>query len=78
VPVATTTSTTVVQCQRIGNWITLQASATSNTVSGKANLPSGSTEVAYVTAKQTIGTGPIVSIKAVAADDAPSTLVIIR
>jgi hypothetical protein len=73
VPVATTTSTTVVSASGNGYWITLHASAT-NTVSGKVNLPSSSTEVAYVTAKQTIGTGPIVSIKTVAADDAPSTL----
>jgi len=69
VPVATTTSTTVVSASGIGNWITLQASAT-HTVSGKVTLnPVSATEVAYVTARQTIGTEPVVTVKSAAADE---------
>ena len=71
VPVTTTTS--VVDVSDSGTPITLHASATSNTVSGKATLnPASTTEVAYVAAKQTFGTAPIVTVKSVAADDSMS------
>ena len=54
--------------------ITMPVSATHN-VSGTAILnPTSSTEVAYVAAKQTFGTAPIVTVKFVAADDSTTTL----
>lgn len=69
VPVASTTSTIDVSTSGSGNWITLQASAANNSVSGTATLsPPSTTAVAYVTAKQTIGTGPVVTVDSVAAD----------
>jgi len=70
VPVASTTSTTDVSTSGSGNWITLPVSAANNTVSGTATLsPPSTTAVAYVTAKQTIGTGrPVVTVDSVAAD----------
>jgi hypothetical protein len=69
VPVASSTSTTDVSTSGSGNWITLPVSATNNTVSGTATLnPPSTTEVAYVTAKQTFGTGPVVTVNSVAAD----------
>ena len=71
VPVTTTTG--VVDVSDSGTPITLHASATSNTVSGTAILnPASATEVAYVAAKQTFGTAPIVTVKSVAADDSMS------
>lgn len=70
VPVATTTS--VVNVSASGTPITLPVSAT-HTVGGTAILnPTSTTEVAYVTAKQTIGTTPVVTVKSVAADDTSS------
>ncbi len=72
VPVASTTS--VVDISTSGIPVTLPLSATS-TVSGTAVLnPTSQTEVAYVTAQQTIGSVPVVTVKSVAADDtsAPS------
>jgi hypothetical protein len=67
VPVASTTS--IVNLSNIGMPIALPASAT-RTVSGTATLnPASSTEVAYVAAKQTFGTAPVVTVKEVAADD---------
>jgi Domain of unknown function (DUF4382) len=76
VPVATTTS--LLDLNTSGTPITLPASATSRTVSGTETLSpalaSDSTTVAYVTAKQTFGTAPIVTVKFVAADDSTLTL----
>lgn len=67
VPVASGTS--IVDISTSAAPITLPASA-ARAVSGTAVLnPSSSTEVAYVTAKQTLGTGPVVAVKFVAADD---------
>ena len=67
VPVASTTSITVLSTT--GAPITLPVSLT-RTISGTAVLnPASSTEVAYVAAKQTFGTAPIVTVKFVAADD---------
>ncbi|MBF8250644.1 MAG: DUF4382 protein, partial [Deltaproteobacteria bacterium] len=79
VPVVTTTSTTVVSTSGSGNWITLPVSET-RSISGSAILnPASSTEVAYVAAKQNIGSAPIppnpspiVTVKFVAADDTAS------
>lgn len=68
VPVTTTTS--MVDVSDGGTPITLHVSAKSNIVSGKATLnPASTTEVAYVAAKQTFGTAPIVTVKSVAAED---------
>lgn len=70
VPVASTTS--VVILSNTAMPIALPVSAT-HIVSGKATLsPTSSTEVAYVAAKQTFGTAPIVTVKFVAADDSAS------
>ena len=67
VPVATATS--VVNISASGIPVTLPVSAT-HTVSGTVVLnPVSATEVAYVAAKQTIGTVPVVTVKSVAADD---------
>ena len=67
VPVANATS--VVNVSNNVTRITLPVSATHN-VSGTAVLnPTSSTEVAFVAAKQTFGTAPIVTVKFVAADD---------
>ncbi len=67
VPVASTTS--IAFLSTTGTPITLPVSAT-RTISGTATLnPASSTEVAYVTAKQTFGASPTVSVKFVAADD---------
>lgn len=72
VPVATSTS--VVDISTSAAPITLPASAT-HTVSGTAVLnPTSATEVTYVTAKQTFGTAPVVTVKFVAADDSTTTL----
>jgi hypothetical protein len=69
VPVASTTSVALLSSS--GTPITLPVSSTNNTISGTAVLsPISSTEVAYVAAKQTFGTTPIVTVKFVAADDA--------
>ena len=71
VPVASTTS--VVILSNNVTPITLQVSATSNTIGGTAVLnPTSSTEVAYAAAKQTFGTAPIVTVKSVAADELAS------
>lgn len=71
VPVATATS--VVNVSVIGAPISLPVSAASHTVSGTAVLnPASSTEVAYVSAKQTFGAAPIVTVKSVYADDLAS------
>jgi len=74
VPVSTTTS--MVDVSDNVTPITLHVSATNNTVSGTVTLnPASLTdEVAYVTAKQTFSPAPTVTVKSVAADDAPSTL----
>jgi hypothetical protein len=68
VPVASTTSISVLSTA--GAPIALPASAT-NTVSGTATLnPPSATEVAYVQAQQTLGSGtPVVTLASVAADD---------
>jgi hypothetical protein len=67
VPVASDTS--VVNLSNIGMPITLLASGT-HTISGTETLnPVSSTAVGYVTAKQTFGTTPTVTVKQVAADD---------
>jgi len=68
VPVLATTS--VVYVSDDITPITLPVSATNNTVSGTVTLnPVSTTEVAYVSAKQMIGTTPVVTVKSVAADD---------
>ena len=70
VPVASATS--VVSLSNTATPITLPVSAT-RIVSGNAILsPTSSTEVAYVAAKQSFGTAPIVTVKFVAADDSAS------
>jgi len=67
VPVASTTS--VVDLSTDAAPITLPVSVTHN-VSGTAVLnPTSTTETAYVAAKQTFGTAPVVTVKFVAADD---------
>ncbi|MFD2270644.1 hypothetical protein ACFS07_04565 [Undibacterium arcticum] len=68
VPVASTTSTVVVSTNAAP--ISLAAAATADrTISGIASLnPVSSTEVAYVTAKQSFATGPTVAIKYQGAD----------
>lgn len=67
VPVASSTSIAILSSSGVP--ITLQPSAT-HIVSGTATLnPASSTEVAYVAAKQAVGTVPIVTVKFVAADD---------
>jgi len=67
VPVVSTTSVAILSSTVTP--ITLPVSAT-HSVSGTAILnPTSSTEVAYVAAKQTFGTAPIVTVKFVAADD---------
>ena len=72
VPVASTTS--IVNVSNNVTPITMPVSAANN-VSGTALLnPASSTEVAYVAAKQTFGTAPIVTVKFVAADDSTTTL----
>ncbi|MBK5103872.1 MAG: DUF4382 domain-containing protein [Burkholderiales bacterium] len=67
-------STSVVEISTSAEPITLPVSATHD-VSGTAVLKdsASSTEVAYVTAKQTIGTAPVVTVKFVAADDTSTT-----
>ena len=68
VPVTTTTSE--VSLSDSGTPLTLQASVTNNTVSGTVTLdPVSTTEVAYVTAKQTLGIAPTITMRSVAADD---------
>ncbi|MGC2047774.1 MAG: DUF4382 domain-containing protein [Gallionella sp.] len=63
----------IVDISDSGTPITLHASATNHTVSGTATLnPTSTTEVAYVTAKQTFGAAPVVTVKSVAADDSSS------
>jgi len=70
VQVASTTS--VVNLSNTATPITLPVSAT-HIVSGTETLnPTSSTQVAYVAAKQTFGTVPIVTVKFVAADDSAS------
>ena len=70
VPVTSATSVTAVSNNVTP--ITMPVSTT-RTVSGTAVLnPASSTEVAYVAAKQTFGTAPVVTIKFVAADDTAS------
>jgi len=70
VPIASPTS--VVNVSDNGTPISLLASGT-HTVSGTAVLnPTSTTEVAYVTAKQSFGTSPTVTVKFVAADDSSS------
>lgn len=67
--VLVTTSTSVVPVSNTVTRITMPASST-RTVSGTAVLnPVSSTEVAYVSAKQTFGTAPTVTVKSMAADD---------
>lgn len=67
VPVASTTSIAILSSSGVP--ITLPLSAT-HIVSGTATLnPASSTEVAYVAAKQAVGTVPIATVKFVAADD---------
>ncbi|MDP2239167.1 MAG: DUF4382 domain-containing protein [Burkholderiales bacterium] len=70
VPVASTTS--IVNLSNSVTPITLPVSAT-RIVSGTTTLnPTSLTEVAYVAAKQTFGTAPVVTVKFVAADDSAS------
>ena len=70
VPVASTTSIAILSSSAVP--ITLPVSAT-HTVSGTATLnPTSSTEAAYVTAKQTIGIAPVVTVKSIAAADLAS------
>ncbi|HUX64664.1 DUF4382 domain-containing protein [Sulfuricella sp.] len=70
VPVASTTSIAILSNTAMP--ITLPVSST-HIVSGTATLnPTSSTEAAYVAAKQTFGTAPIVTVKFVAADDSTS------
>jgi len=72
VPVASATS--IVNVSNNVTPITMPVSTTQK-VSGTALLnPTSSTEVAYVAAKQTFGTAPIVTVKFVAADDSTTTL----
>lgn len=67
VPIANTTS--IVKVSTSMSPITLPTSAT-HTVSGTATLnPPSTTEAAYVAAKQTFGTGPVVTVKFAMADD---------
>jgi len=67
VPVASASSVAILSSSGVP--ITLPVSAT-HIVSGTAILnPASSTEVAYVAAKQSFGTAPIVTVKFVAADD---------
>lgn len=67
VPVAGTTS--IVNLSNNVTPITLPVSAT-HIVSGTATLnPASSTEAAYVAAKQTFGTTPVITVNSVAADD---------
>lgn len=68
VPVVSATSVAILSSS--GTPITLPVSSV-RTVSGAATLnPASSTEIAYVAAKQTIGTTvPLVTVKSVAADD---------
>jgi len=67
VPVDSTTS--VVEISTSAAPISLPVSATHD-VSGTAVLdPASTTEVTYVTAKQTVGAAPVVTVKFVAADD---------
>jgi len=67
VPVATVTSITVLSTDVAP--ITLPASSTHN-LSGTETLnPTSSTVVAFATAKQAVGTVPVVTVKFVAADD---------
>ncbi len=66
VPVASTVSTTIVSTSTAR--LTLPTSATKN-VSGTVTLnPASTTEVAYVAAKQTFGSGPTVTVATKAAD----------
>jgi hypothetical protein len=70
VPVTSTTSIAILSSSAVP--ITLPLSAT-HIVSGTATLnPASPTEVAYVAAKQAIGTAPIATVKFVAADDLAS------
>jgi len=74
VPVSTTISEVVIS--NSGTPLTLQVSASNNTVSGTATLsPVSTAEVAYVSAKQTLGAAQIVTVKSVAADDMTGTYV---
>lgn len=67
VPVASSTS--IVNISTSAAPITMPVSAT-HKVSGTTVLnPASSTEVAYVTAKQTFGAAPVMTVKFVAADD---------
>jgi len=71
VPVASATSMTDISDS--GAPIMLQGSVSNPTVSGNVTLtPPSTTEVAYVTAKQILGTAPTVTVKSVAADDSVS------
>lgn len=70
VPVASSTSVSILSNQVTP--LTLPVSST-KTVSGNATLsPASADEVAYVTAKQTLGTALTVAVKFTAADDAMS------
>ncbi len=65
VPVATTTSTTTLSTVAAPFALTPSAQGA---ISGKVTLPAGSTEVAYVSAKQTFAAGPTVTVKYQGAD----------
>jgi len=68
VPVASTTS--MIDVSDIGTPISLQTSLSNHSVSGAVTMnPPSTEEVAYVTAKQTIGVAPTVTVESVAADD---------
>jgi len=72
VPITTITSEILIS--NSGAPLALQVTASSNTVSGTATLnPVSATEVAYVSAKQTLGAAPIITVRSVAADDMTGT-----
>jgi len=74
VPVVNTVSTTTVSTST--DRLTLPVSTTKN-ISGTVTLnPASTTEVAYVAAKQTFGTGPTVTVATKAADPASGSYVL--
>ncbi|MDO8721119.1 MAG: DUF4382 domain-containing protein [Syntrophales bacterium] len=74
VPVANNASTTIVSTSTAR--FTLPTSATKN-VSGTVTLnPASTTEVAYVAAKQTFGSGPTVTVATIAADPSSGSYVL--
>jgi hypothetical protein len=71
VPVASTTS--MIDVSDTLTPISLQTSLINHAISGAVTLnPPSTEEVAYLTARQTIGVAPTVTVKSVAADDLAS------